>query len=223
MIYIYCANKVNRSGGESQALTVFTASKKLINHDEVVYVIHRRWDVIIKIMYVINTKDIISQITYAYGDNIHAEAWLHANPLDWITSVACLVGGSRRECRASLNHQIQFIVNLVVLKNHNKTKTRDYCQWKLRFHKRSGARVQNPPPSPTKFVYTVSDWDSPPLRLTLLIQQITSRISLIFPTPYLRAVPLSPYAERYASRYFYLIYNRLCPDNSELRIPNSEL
>ena len=55
-------------------LLIFPASKKLINHDEVVYVIHRRWDVIIKIMYVINTKDIISQITYAYGDNIHAEA-----------------------------------------------------------------------------------------------------------------------------------------------------
>ena len=129
-------------------LLIFPASKKLINHDEVMYVIHRGWDVIIR-NYVCNQykRILLSQITYTYGDNIHAEAWLHTNPLDWITSVACLVGGSRRECRASLNHQIQFIVNLVVLKNHNKTKTRDYCQWKLRFHKRSGARVQNPPPS----------------------------------------------------------------------------
>ena len=40
-------------------LLIFPASKKLINHDEVVYVIHRGWDVIIKIMYVINTKDIV--------------------------------------------------------------------------------------------------------------------------------------------------------------------
>ena len=58
-----------------------------------------------------------------------------------------MVGGSRREYRASLNRQIQFIVKPGVLKNQNKTKAWNYCQWKLRFHKRSGARVQNPPPS----------------------------------------------------------------------------
>ena len=51
---------------------------KMINHSEAVYVIRRRRNVIAtQVAYVINTKDYIytpSEMPYAFGDYIHAEA-----------------------------------------------------------------------------------------------------------------------------------------------------
>ena len=49
---------------------------KMINHSEAVYVIRRRRNVIAtQVAYVINTKDYTpSEMPYAFGDYIHAEA-----------------------------------------------------------------------------------------------------------------------------------------------------
>ena len=45
---------------------------------------------------------------YAYGNYIHVNTCLHTNPSDWITSYACLVGGTYLV--PFVNFQFDFII-----------------------------------------------------------------------------------------------------------------
>ncbi len=76
------------------SVTIILQIYRRINHDEVGYVTRRKTECNHnKIMNVINLKK-THKITYIIDDDIHANARLHTNSTNWITSYACLVDSS---------------------------------------------------------------------------------------------------------------------------------